>query len=460
MSNIQLEGDRSPVQGSRMSIPKSAICNLVFFVDIVIVATAAAATMGSPTTLFERPILGVVFYVGLVGSSTLLLSWLHDRDDPTQRWPFQLRAYGRIVLYCSFVGALVGEVLPSAYGLLSRFLLLCPLALLVHHAIWTGVIRLLERGGFLEKPSIVLLVLGSAAASGASLLRTRYRILRQFDAGSAQTNAITHDALTFAHRSNACALFVVGDWNPACTNLVEVLTASPVPSYLLPSGSMKRLIGLPSSRIGSAAILEIQRAAFNAAQARIKRLIDIVVATLGLVLASPILIAVAILIKIDSPGPIIYRQTRLGLLGRPFRIFKFRTMNVWKDDLDVTQAKRGDARVTSVGRWLRATSIDELPQLLNIWMGDMSIVGPRPHALAHDTYYSERIQNYLLRQKVRPGLTGWAQVNDHRGETPCLEKMAERVALDLWYVDHWTPALDLAIVLRTVAHMLHPTDVY
>jgi lipopolysaccharide/colanic/teichoic acid biosynthesis glycosyltransferase len=160
-------------------------------------------------------------------------------------------------------------------------------------------------------------------------------------------------------------------------------------------------------------------------------------------------VLVALAIRLDSPGPVLFRQTRTGLNGRVFRIYKFRTMRVLEDGPEVRQACRGDARVTCVGRILRRTHLDELPQLLNVLRGEMALVGPRPHALAHDQHYGREIPAYRLRFQVKPGMTGWAQMNGARGETPTLEHMQRRVELDLWYVENRSFWLDLQILTRT-----------
>ena len=191
-----------------------------------------------------------------------------------------------------------------------------------------------------------------------------------------------------------------------------------------------------------------------------KRLLDLTIALPVLVLIAPLLIAIAILIKLDSPGPALFRQKRLGLNGRPFGIFKFRTMNVVEDDQAVVQAIPGDTRVTRIGAFLRASSIDELPQLLNVILGHMSLVGPRPHAIAHDLYYAARIPEYTQRQSVKPGITGWAQVNGYRGGTPTLDLMQKRVDLDIRYAQHASVALDLLILLCTPLELLRNRDVF
>jgi len=185
-----------------------------------------------------------------------------------------------------------------------------------------------------------------------------------------------------------------------------------------------------------------------------KRAMDLVLAMMALVSLTVMLVMIALAIKLDSRGPVFFRQTRRGLRGKPFRIIKFRTMMVCEDGAVVEQAKRGDRRVTRVGRWLRRTSLDELPQLFNVLQGDMSLVGPRPHAVAHDDYYGRLIDGYETRQVLRPGITGWSQVNGARGETPEIADMQRRIELDLWYVRNWSLLLDVQILVRTVAEVM------
>jgi exopolysaccharide biosynthesis polyprenyl glycosylphosphotransferase len=185
-----------------------------------------------------------------------------------------------------------------------------------------------------------------------------------------------------------------------------------------------------------------------------KRVLDLAVASLLVVLLAPLLALLTLAIAIDSGGPVLFCQRRTGLNGQTFGIFKFRSMHVMEDGADVTQATAGDVRVTRVGRVIRKLSLDELPQLFNVIAGDMSLVGPRPHAVAHDDYYGAAISNYALRQKAKPGITGWAQVNGARGATPTLDVMQRRVDLDAWYVAHASLALDLKILVRTPLEVL------
>jgi lipopolysaccharide/colanic/teichoic acid biosynthesis glycosyltransferase len=169
-----------------------------------------------------------------------------------------------------------------------------------------------------------------------------------------------------------------------------------------------------------------------------------------LILSAPFLALVALLIKCNSKGPVIFRQRRHGFNQHEFRVFKFRTMNALDDGPVIRQATRNDNRVTWIGRFLRATNIDELPQLLNVIMGDMSLVGPRPHAVAHNNIYEEKIRLYARRHNVKPGITGWAQVRGFRGETDSVQKMRDRVEHDFFYIDHWSLLFDIKILAITL----------
>ncbi|PRA66589.1 undecaprenyl-phosphate glucose phosphotransferase [Pseudomonas sp. MYb187] len=181
----------------------------------------------------------------------------------------------------------------------------------------------------------------------------------------------------------------------------------------------------------------------------VKRAEDLLVGGLISLLILPVCLVIALAVRVSSPGPILFKQYRTGINGRRFKVYKFRSMVVHCEGR-VTQASRNDARVTKVGAFLRRTSLDELPQFFNVLQGRMSIVGPRPHALEHNEYYKELVESYMQRHKVKPGITGWAQVSGYRGETETLDKMQKRVEYDLWYIDNWSLGLDFKIILMTI----------
>lgn len=195
-------------------------------------------------------------------------------------------------------------------------------------------------------------------------------------------------------------------------------------------------------------------------ESRAKRAMDILGASFALLVFLPLLLTIALAVRLDSGGPVIFKQRRTGHNGRIFVIYKFRTMTVAEDCSNVTQATRGDSRVTAVGAILRKLSLDELPQLLNILKGDMSVVGPRPHALAHDSHYGELIPTYADRFRAKPGLTGLAQVNGLRGELRELRCMDDRVRADNLYIESWSLGLDVAILAKTALIIFSDPQAY
>ncbi|HET6787214.1 MAG TPA: undecaprenyl-phosphate glucose phosphotransferase, partial [Aquabacterium sp.] len=237
---------------------------------------------------------------------------------------------------------------------------------------------------------------------------------------------------------------------PRIVQLLEAVQGTTASLYFVPDvfgisiiqGRLQDMNGVP--------VVGICETPFTGTNELIKRVSDIVLGALILVLISPVLLAVAIGVKLSSPGPIIFKQKRNGLDGEEIIVYKFRSMRVMDDGAVVKQATKGDSRITPFGAFIRRTSLDELPQFINVLQGRMSIVGPRPHAVAHNEEYRRLIKAYMVRHKVKPGITGWAQVNGYRGETDTIDKMQARVEYDLEYLRNWSLALDLQIILRTI----------
>lgn len=220
--------------------------------------------------------------------------------------------------------------------------------------------------------------------------------------------------------------------------------------YMVPDIFTFQLLNARTEEIDGLPLIGLCETPFAGVDGWFKRAEDVLLSSLILVLISPLLLAIALAVKITSRGPVLYKQRRYGLDGCRIRVYKFRTMTVCEDDAQVTQASRADARITRLGAFLRRTSLDELPQFFNVLQGRMSIVGPRPHAVTHNEQYRRLIKGYMLRHKVRPGITGLAQVNGFRGETDTLEKMRKRVEYDLNYIRNWSLILDLKIIGLTV----------
>lgn len=207
-------------------------------------------------------------------------------------------------------------------------------------------------------------------------------------------------------------------------------------------------------------VLEVIETPFYGVDGLLKRIFDIIGATAILLLTLPLWVGIAIAVRVTSRGPVIFRQRRYGLHGEKIIVHKFRSMTVTEDDEQLEQATRDDPRITAVGRFLRRTSLDEWPQFWNVLKGDMSLVGPRPHAVAHNEFYRGAIQGYMSRHKVKPGVTGWAQVNGYRGETRTLERMEKRIELDLEYIRNWSPMLDISIIFKTLLVVFKDENAY
>lgn len=237
---------------------------------------------------------------------------------------------------------------------------------------------------------------------------------------------------------------------PRILALLDDLRDTTVSIYFVPDIFVTDLIQGRMDTVGGLPVVAVCESPFAGVSGIVKRASDILLAVLILVLTSPLLLAVAIAVKLSSPGPVIFRQRRYGLDGQEIIVYKFRSMKVVEDGGTIFQARKDDPRLTRVGAFLRRTSLDELPQFVNVLQGRMSIVGPRPHAVAHNELYRKLIKGYMLRHKVRPGITGWAQVNGYRGETETLDKMKARIDFDLDYLRNWSLRLDLYIVARTI----------
>ena len=342
--------------------------------------------------------------------------------------------------------------------------------LLAHHAAWRTIIETGLRNGTLRGRESILLCMhdvpggtGIAQSHARDLERHGFKIENVFYlAPDVSPQDLIERAIAFARGSEIKEIFVAADlqrWT-AIRDLIQRLCDLPLPLTLLPDENIATLFERASRRFGSTVGIEFQRAPLSISERISKRILDLVMAISGIVLLTPMFLIIALAIKLDSRGPALFMQTRHGFNTKRFKIFKFRTMTVLDDGATITQAVKGDARVTRIGAWLRKTSIDELPQLFNVVKGEMSIVGPRPHAAAHDHYYTELISCYAFRHHMKPGITGWAQVNGCRGETPTLQCMKDRVDYDIWYVDNWNLLLDLKIIVKTVSEIVRGRNAY
>jgi Undecaprenyl-phosphate glucose phosphotransferase len=343
---------------------------------------------------------------------------------------------------------------------------------------WRGLLaRLLAEalaaGAFAERRIIIIGERGRLALSHnlLELRRCGYKPVSTFEIKETEIAAIgmpstlreTLAAVIEAARGESIeTIFLVIGWDHSrcIEGILNVLSVLPAPVHLLPDENVAHYLGRRTVQVGATWSAELKRAPLSKSEQSLKRSLDVLAAGTSLLLLAPLMLATALLVKLDSRGPVLFTQTRNGFNGRSFRIFKFRTMRVLEDGPLVRQATRNDPRVTRLGRWLRRTNIDELPQLFNVLRGEMSLVGPRPHAAAHNSEYEELISTYALRYHVKPGITGWAQLHGFRGETQTLDLMATRVEFDLWYINNWSFWLDVRILLKTLVLGIQENSAY
>lgn len=357
--------------------------------------------------------------------------------------------YSRVVLTISFV--------------------LGPVVLVASRLLWTGMLRRGLADGRITLRKAFLISAGDEVQRARIIqqaARNGVQIVGWIDVGreaTAQEGARILEEVRAAFgvaQFGEIYLFLPWqNWRPL-SEVTMALNHMPLPVYLFGTEEMGTVLRARPLHVGQLTGFEVQRSPLSGMERTLKRLLDVAVAAGALLLLSPLLLLVSAAILVESGRPVVFRQSRKGFGGRPFTIYKFRTMRVCENGGQITQATRNDVRVTRLGAVLRRTSVDELPQLFNVLRGEMSIVGPRPHAIAHDHYYDALIATYAYRHHVTPGLTGWAQVNGLRGETRALAAMEDRVKHDIWYINNWSVWLDIQIIVRTAATLLAHKHAY
>jgi Undecaprenyl-phosphate glucose phosphotransferase len=438
------------------------------------------------TILLAGVLSGIVYHLGTIGtagdiiqhigSSAIVLAFFislttsRDLYKPEHLLDVKAQARSIAIIWASvflFLAAIVfalkigEEFSRGAILLFSACGLSC---LLVERIVWRNVLQHALNEHKFSGRNIVLItnneLYGEEALLG-NLLKHGFQIKHHFllpphRQGSRERDQTILQVISYLRGSDIHEVVVSSEidrWSEL-NDLLTGLRNLPLPVNLVPFGAMAEILKRPSHRMGDSISIELQRGPLSGPERAIKRLFDIFCAGTSLFALLPLLAVTALAIKIDSPGPILFRQRRCGFNGQPFPILKFRTMSVLEDGETIRQATPSDHRVTRIGKVLRRTSIDELPQLLNVLQGSMSLVGPRPHALAHDSHFDKLVRNYAFRHHVKPGLTGWAQVNGCRGPTPDVADIRNRVEHDLWYINNWSFALDCVIVTRTAFELM------
>jgi Undecaprenyl-phosphate glucose phosphotransferase len=322
----------------------------------------------------------------------------------------------------------------------------------------------LAHGGFAERN--VILIGERAQLSSSAVLRDLrhcgYKPVNTFtvtdgEVGSSgmapSLRSSLNSVIETARHETVEDIFLLIGWDRSrcIQNILSFLSVLPIPVHLVPDQNVARFLGYPMVHVGATWMAELRREPLTQGERALKRSLDVILAGAALILLSPMMLIIACFIRLDSAGPVLFKQTRNGFNGKSFSILKFRSMRVLENGPVIRQATRNDPRVTQFGHVLRRTNLDELPQLFNVLRGEMSLVGPQPHAAADNNEYEQRIATYAFRYHVKPGITGWAQVNGYRGETRTVALMEKRVEHDLWYINNWSIWLDVKVLLRTLA---------
>jgi Undecaprenyl-phosphate glucose phosphotransferase len=340
------------------------------------------------------------------------------------------------------------------------------LAVFCTRAIWFSLLQRAIASGLVDARRVILIGDPDHCVQfGARAMANGFRTIRSFELPTVQTapsaparsgtvRALPDTRELIANcrpvRAHDIIILISQQEIPTALALASGLSDLPVDVHVVPVGSLELMAISRITQFGNMVTMRIIQSPLTPFNRAVKRAFDLVASTVGLILLSPLLVVVSLAIKLDSHGPVLFCQTRHGYNNEPIRVLKFRTMTVMEDGDNFQPVTRHDPRVTRLGRYLRRTNIDELPQLLNVLAGDMSIVGPRPHATAQNETFVELISSFSRRHNVKPGITGWAQVNGYRGDTDTLEKMQRRVERDLYYIDNWSFLFDLRIILLTL----------
>ncbi|WP_326941648.1 undecaprenyl-phosphate glucose phosphotransferase [Actimicrobium sp. GrIS 1.19] len=416
------------------------------------------------------------YYLVLVIIVFFVSSFVYEQIDPARTWHRgKLLAYSRdifvgwmiVIAVIAFIGYASGLSYQYSDQVLILWSILTPFALLASHFAVRKITSNLRKDG--EARSVVIVGASEAGLKLAARIEEYPNLMMELLGYFEDRDPSRHppglkvpllgkmDSIAaYVREHNIKMLFISLPMSaqPRINKLLDELQDTTVSIYFLPDIYTFDLMQARFDNIGGVPVVAICETPFTGINSLIKRASDILLALLIQLLLLPVMLIIALAVKLTSPGPVIFKQRRYGLYGEEITVYKFRSMTVVEDGAKVVQATKDDMRVTRVGRFLRSSSLDELPQFINVLQGRMSIVGPRPHAVAHNEQYRKLIKGYMLRHKVRPGITGWAQVNGLRGETDTLEKMEARIEFDLDYLRNWSLLLDLWIVVRTVKVVL------
>ena len=431
------------------------------------------------TWLYDETFTG--YYLVLMIITFFISSYIYEQTSIYSRWQ-----NGKILSYAldTFIGwgIIVAILLVLGYAtkltyqfseqVILTWFIVTPLALLASHLTVRLIADKLRSKGKLRSAVIVganetSLKLAARIAEFPYLMidirgyfdgRDESRIQK----GTGSRLGEIADVASYARKHNIEMIFISLPMTvqPRIREILDDLQDTTASIYFLPDVYMFDLMQARFNNVGGIPVVAICESPFSGIDSVVKNTSDFVFAFFILLLLSPLMLGIALAVKLTSPGPVIFKQRRYGLNGEEITVYKFRSMTVNQDSSNCEQAQKNDPRITKIGAFLRRSSLDELPQFINVLQGRMSIVGPRPHAVAHNELYRKLIKGYMLRHKVKPGITGWAQVNGFRGETEVLEKMQARIEFDLDYMQNWSIWFDSWIIIRTVWVVLRRDNAY
>ncbi len=437
-----------------------------------------ATTLWGVAKAFREPFVETYQLLALLAG--LLSFFVFRRFDLAESWqPGRLGAIGRQVMVnwllmaagLALLGVLTHFADTLSKELLAVWFVAVPVVLLLLHVfIRHGLLRALPKLA-VRRSAVIVFANDSARLLGEKLrYSSAYEVQGYFDDREEDRTGggIPHlpllgkarNAAQYVRDHDIQVVFVVLPDSGArrAIAVIDDLGNTTASLYYVPDFFMFSLLKAEVGEVENVPVLQVAESPFYGVDGLLKQLFDFVFAFFAIIAIAPVLIGVAIAVKLSSPGPALFKQKRYGLNGKRFWVYKFRSMKMNAPDADKRQATRDDDRITRVGRFIRKTSLDELPQFFNVLKGEMSVVGPRPHTIAHNEHYRKEVRRYMLRHKVKPGVTGWAQVNGLRGETANIERMEERIAYDLEYIRNWSPWTDIKIIFLTVWTVVRGDD--
>ncbi len=429
--------------------------------------------------VYDEPFTG--YYLVLMIITFFISSYVFEQTNIHRTWRNgKLLAYikdtfigwGIVIVFLVFLGFATKLSYRYSERLILTWFIITPIALIISHLIMRKIASNLRKGG--EIRSVVIVGANETGLSIAKRIAEYPYLLMEVqgifeDRDSSRNPPETpsllggvSDVANYVRLNNIKMIFISLPMSaqPRIRELLDDLHDTTASIYFLPDVYIFDLMQARFDNIGGVPVIAICESPFLGVDNIVKNVSDFVFAAFALVLLSPLILCIALAVKLTSPGPAIFKQRRYGLNGEEIIVYKFRSMTVTDDGQKIDQAQKNDPRITKIGGFLRRTSLDELPQFINVLQGRMSVVGPRPHAVAHNELYRKLIKGYMLRHKVKPGITGWAQVNGLRGETEVLEKMQSRIEYDLDYLQNWSIWFDTWIIVRTIWVVMRRDNAY